>query len=123
MAAIRLLVDEDVQPLLAPTLRPRGYDAQHVVDLDRAGLSDPEQLAFAVKRRRAILTHNIRHFVLLDREYREKGQKHYGILVCDQVPFREPLRRTLRCLWTKGPMPTSAIRSSGSRTSMVGQPW
>jgi predicted nuclease of predicted toxin-antitoxin system len=98
MAAIRLLVDEDVRPLLARTLRQRGYDAQHVVDLDRAGSSDPEQLAFAVKQRRAILTHNIRHFVLLDRDYREQGRKHYGILVCDQVPFRELLRRTLRCL-------------------------
>jgi len=98
MAAIRLLVDEDVRPLLARTLRLRGYDAEHVIDLDRAGLSDPEQLAFATKQGRAILTHNIRDFVFLDRDYREKAREHPGILVCDQVPFRELLRRTLRCL-------------------------
>jgi hypothetical protein len=73
MATIRLLLDEDVRPLLAQTLRQRGFDAKHVDELKRSGLSDPEQLAFAVKQRRAILTHNVRHYVLLDREYRAKG--------------------------------------------------
>jgi predicted nuclease of predicted toxin-antitoxin system len=96
--AIRLLLDEDVRPLLAETLRQRGFDARHVDELKRSGLSDSEQLAFAAKQRRALLTHNIRDFVLLDREYRANGQTHYGILVCDQVPFRELLRRTVRCL-------------------------
>jgi hypothetical protein len=33
MAAIRLLLDEDVHLLLAETLRKRGYDARHVVEL------------------------------------------------------------------------------------------
>lgn len=84
--------------MLAQTLRQRGFDARHVDELRRSGLSDPEQLAFAAKQRRAFLTHNIRDFVLLDREYRTRSQTHYGILVCDQVPFRELLRRTLRCL-------------------------
>jgi predicted nuclease of predicted toxin-antitoxin system len=101
MATSRLLIDEDVRPLLAQTLRQRGFDAKHVDELKRSGLSDLEQLAFAAKQRRAILTHNVRHYVLLDREYRAKGQTHYGILVCDQVPFRELLRRTMRCLSRK----------------------
>ncbi len=98
MAAVSLLVDEDVRPLLAETLRRRGFDAHHVVELNRGGLSDPEQLAFAVEQQRAIITHNIRDYVILDREYRMKGTVHFGILVCDQAPFREVLRRTLRCL-------------------------
>ena len=102
MAAIRLFVDEDVRPLLAETLRQRGFDARHVLELKRGGLGDAEQLAFAAKQRRALLTHNVRDYVRLDREYRGKGQLHWGILVCDQVPFRELLRRTLRCLARKG---------------------
>jgi predicted nuclease of predicted toxin-antitoxin system len=101
MAAIRLLIDEDVRQLLAETLRQRGFDARHVDELNRSGLSDSEQLAFAVKQRRAILTHNIRDYVLLDREYGAKSPPHHGILVCDQVPFRELLRRTMRCLARK----------------------
>lgn len=96
--AIGLLLDEDVRPLLAETLRQRGFDARHVAELKRSGFSDAEQLDFAVKQRRALLTHNIRDFLLLDREYRRRKGTHYGILVSDQVPFRELLRRTLRCL-------------------------
>jgi len=101
MAVIRLLIDEDVRPLLAETLRQRGFEAQHVSELQRGGLSDAEQLAFAVDQRRAIFTHNIRDFVLLDREYRAKRRAHHGILVSDQLPFRELLRRTMRCLSRK----------------------
>ncbi len=51
-----------------------------------------------LRGQRAIVTHNIRHYVLLDGACRAQGQTHYGILVCDQVPFRELLRRTMRCL-------------------------
>lgn len=98
MAAIRLLIDEDVRLLLAEILRQRGYDARHVLERDRGGRSDPDQLAFAVTQRRAMLTHNIRDYVLLDRNYQATGKAHHGILVCDQVPFRELLRRTVRCL-------------------------
>lgn len=76
----------------------RGFDARHVVELKRSGLGDAEQLAFAVQQRRVVLTHNVRDYVLLDRDYRARGRSHHGILLCDQVPFRELLRRTVRCL-------------------------
>jgi hypothetical protein len=98
IVAIRLLLDEDVRPLPAETLRQRGFDARHVAELKRTGFNDAEQLDLGPKQRRALLTHNIRDFVLLDREYRRREETHYGILVSDQVPFRELLRRTLRCL-------------------------
>jgi hypothetical protein len=62
------------------------------------GRSDAEQLEYATAERRAILTHNIRDFVILDRDWRSKGRPHYGIIASDQIPFRELLRRTLRCL-------------------------
>jgi hypothetical protein len=48
-------------------------------------------------------THNIRDYVLLDREYRARGKVHLGIVVSDQVPFRELLRRSLRWLGRKPP--------------------
>jgi predicted nuclease of predicted toxin-antitoxin system len=98
MASITLFLDEDVRPLLAEILRQRGYDATHVLEVNRAGKSDLEQLAYAVSQGRAVLTHNIRDYLLLDRQYRDQGKEHYGIIVSDQVPLRELLRRTLRCL-------------------------
>ena len=125
MAAIRLLIDEDVRPLLAQTLRQRGFDVQHVLELRREGLSDREQLAHAVEHERTLLTHNIRDFVLLDREYQERGDAHAGIVVSAQVPFRELLRRTLRCPSgaSRASMPRQPeIASSGSMTTSSPRP-
>lgn len=99
MARMALLLDEDVRVLLADILRQRGYDALHVLEVDdRGGKSDPEQLDFAIRQGRSILTHNIRDFLVLDDSYRTRQIEHSGILVSDQVPLRELLRRTLRCL-------------------------
>jgi predicted nuclease of predicted toxin-antitoxin system len=82
--------------MLGEVLRQRGYDVIHVLEVDRGGKNDPEQLDYAVSQGRAILTHNIRDYLALDRAYRAAGKDHYGIIVSDQVPLRELLRRTLR---------------------------
>ena len=92
MAKIALLLDEDVRPMLGEILRQRGYDAIHVLDAGRAGKSDAEQLAYAVSQQRTILTHNIRHFRLLNERYHEEGWQHFGILLSAQE------RRALRFL-------------------------
>jgi len=98
MTQITLLLDEDVRPLLAEILRQRGCDAVHVLEVSRGGKSDPEQLAYAVSQGRVMLTHNIRDYLLLDRKYQTQRKEHHGVIVSDQVPLRELLRRTLRCL-------------------------
>ncbi len=96
--AVRLLLDEDVRPVLAEILRDRGYDVHHVLELGHAAKTDDEQLGFAVTVERAILTHNIRDFLLLDRAYRSDDRAHWGIVVSDQVPLAELLGRVLRFL-------------------------
>jgi predicted nuclease of predicted toxin-antitoxin system len=93
-----LLLDEDVRPLLAEVLRGRGFDAIHVLEVGRAGKSDSDQLEYAVAESRTVFTHNIRDFLLLDRDLRAKRRSHHGIIASDQIQFRELLRRTLRCL-------------------------
>jgi predicted nuclease of predicted toxin-antitoxin system len=98
MARIRLLLDEDVRPALAEILRQRGYDAVHVLDLERTGKTDAEQLEYAIGQQRAILTHNIKDFTRLDRQHRDNGQEHFGIILSDQVPLSGLLRRSLRIL-------------------------
>ncbi len=95
----RLYLDEDVRILLAEVLRQRGYDAVHTVEVKRHGKSDPEQLAYAVKNQRAILTHNIKDYILLAKKYSHQGLKHNGIVVSDQVGFEELLKRVLKFLY------------------------
>lgn len=98
MASLPLILDEDVRPLLAEVLRERGYDAIHVFDVDRGGMTDAQQLTFAISRQRAILTHNVKDFVLLDQAYRKMSKEHFGIILSKQIPFGELLRRTLKFL-------------------------
>lgn len=101
MSDISLYLDEDVRVLLAEVLRNRGYNASHVLEVGRTGKSDHEQLTYAARHKMAILTHNIRDYAILSKAYAEKGGKHSGIIVSEQVPFRELLRRTLRFLSSK----------------------
>ncbi len=63
--------------------------------LSKQGEGDRAQLEFATAQDRILLTHNIRDFLLLDRSFRAEKKTHSGILLSDQLPFRELLRRTL----------------------------
>ena len=98
MAHVALLLDEDVRVILGEILRQRGHDVIHVLEVGRAGKSDPEQLTYAASEGRAILTHNIRDYILLDKQYREQGNEHAGIIVSDQIPLKPLVQRTLRFL-------------------------
>lgn len=60
--------------------------------------SDRGQLEWAVGQGRAILTHNVRHFVSLAKDYADARRAHCGIIVSDQIPLKELLRRVLRLL-------------------------
>ncbi len=98
MPEISLYLDEDVRVLLAEILRNRGYNAYHVLEVERTGKSDSEQLAYAARNRMAILTHNIKDYVILSRNYAEQGKTHFGIIVSNQIPFNKLLKQTLKFL-------------------------
>jgi len=100
MKPIRLYIDEDVWGGLAAALRERNYDAVSVHEAGRTGLPDEEQLAFAIREERAILTYNKRDFIPLAREYFYTGQTHWGIVVSRQLAPGELLRRVLNLLKT-----------------------
>ncbi len=95
---IKLYLDEDVDPLLARVLRERGQDCLSTREARNRGISDADQLDFAAKHGRAILTFNIRDFVKLAQGRVTSGQGHEGIIVSDHLPFRDLLRRTLSML-------------------------
>jgi predicted nuclease of predicted toxin-antitoxin system len=96
----RLLLDENVQLDLAVALRNRGFDVLHVQEVDRKGRSDPEQLLLAVQQERCILTFNIKDFVPLHNSCVTSNQEHWGIILSEERPIGELLRRTLFLLTT-----------------------
>jgi len=93
--AIKLYLDEDVDPLLAHVLRERRIDCLSTKDARNLGHSDAQQLAFATSQGRAILTFNVKDFVRLAKDSAAPGGHHAGIIVSDHLPFRELLRRVL----------------------------
>jgi len=76
MSRIKILIDEDVWIGLVEALRQAGYDAVSVSELGRKGLSDEEQLAYAVSEGRAIITHNIQDFAPLAEIYFQQHRPH-----------------------------------------------
>ena len=68
--------------------------------MDHAALTDSEQLAYAASEGRAILTHNSKDFAPLFEQYWWDGREHHGVVVSEQLPVGELLRRMLRLLDT-----------------------
>lgn len=95
MEKIKLYIDEDLTDRLAIALRGRGYDAISAHEVDMRGVTDKEQLEYASKRNRVILTRNVGHFIALQRKYYKKGLQHEGILVTDYLPLKEMIRRLM----------------------------
>ena len=98
MASLHIYTDEDVNPLLAEVLRERGYAATTVRECGKLGASDKEHLQYAADRRYTILTHNIRDFCELARNFAKEKIDHHGIIVAPQWEFSKLLQATLRLL-------------------------
>lgn len=84
---IRLYTDEMIPPELARSLRRRGYDAESCEEAGRANqrIPDEDQLAYATRAGRAILTFNTTDFCPLDAEWKAHGRMHRGIVVAPQI--------------------------------------
>jgi len=67
-------------------------------DAGQLGNTDTEQLAFATRGRKALVTHNRRHFESLARVYLAEGRPHFGIILATRHPPSEMARRLLRIL-------------------------
>ena len=97
-ADIKLLIDEDTHLALADALRKRGYDAIHVREVERLGLTDQEQLEYAIQEWRCLLTFNVGEFVVWHGQYVTAEREHYGIIVSARKPIGRLLREMLAFL-------------------------
>jgi len=83
---IRLYIDENLSDRIAVALRSKGFDAISAHEVNMRGKTDKEQLEYAVKYDRIILTRTVKHFIILQKEYHKDGLSHHGILVTDTFP-------------------------------------
>jgi hypothetical protein len=95
---IRLFLDEDVHESVAPALRRHGHDVLTVREAERGGLSDAEQLAYAVAESRTLFSFNAADYIALHLAYLAQGQEHAGIVIAKQMPIGETVRRLILLL-------------------------
>ena len=98
MTGPRLFLDEDIRPLLAVSHRERRFDAVSCEEEVRYGAEDADQLTWATRESRVLVTYNIRDYVPMARTWAAEGRSHAGILVSGQLAFGELLRRIIRFL-------------------------
>lgn len=95
---IRLFLDEDVWPGLAAILREHSFDVVHACEVQRGGMPDADQLAYAAEIGCIILTHNAKDFAPLAAEYYFGRRSHAGIILSPQLQRGELVRRMLSLL-------------------------
>ncbi len=78
-----LYIDEDIEDDVSTLLRRHGHDVltAREAGLAEMKLSDADQLSFASRVERAIVTHNRWDFVQL---HNQVEGKHFGIIVCSR---------------------------------------
>ncbi|MDF0677314.1 MAG: DUF5615 family PIN-like protein [Nitrospira sp.] len=93
---MKLYLDEHIPRALEALLTEHGIDCLSSHAAGMLGVSDNEQLAFASREHRAILTFDRKDFVKLAALWQETGRTHAGILLSKEVPLPELLRRLRR---------------------------
>ncbi len=96
---IRLYADESVNVAIVEGLKRRGIKIWSARDAGKLGLSDDEQLEYAIKERATIFTHDDDFLSLVI----ESGGEHYGIVYVHQqhLSIGECIRRLKRKIFKK----------------------
>lgn len=83
-----LLLDEMFSGAIAEHLRAKSHDVLAVVaDPALIALPDEQILAHAASTGRALVTANIKDFILLDARYRAASQAHAGLILVSSKTF------------------------------------
>jgi len=83
---------------VANALRIRGFDVISAHEVGNKGISDHQQLEYAISQERSMATLNIVDFVKIHKEYMVSGKKHYGIILSEQLPIGEVINKFLELL-------------------------
>jgi hypothetical protein len=95
MSTPRFFTDEDVYGAVATVLQKATFDAVSTSDTGRLGASDESPLEWAAGGRWTLVTFNVPHFAALHDQWIRDGKHHAGIIVSNQLPIGELLRRLL----------------------------
>lgn len=78
---MRLYLDENLSPHIADILRADGIDAISAFEAGNSRLDDHAQLRYAIAERRALVTTDVKDFLMLAREAVAANVDHEGIIL------------------------------------------
>jgi predicted nuclease of predicted toxin-antitoxin system len=78
---LKLYLDEDLSPRVVALLRDRGLDVTGAHEVGQAGCSDLEQLRYAAREGRCLITRNVTDFLELIRSLIDRQESHAGIIL------------------------------------------
>lgn len=105
---MKLYLDEDLSPVIARILRKRGVDVQSAHEVGMIGASDDEQLDYAAREGRAVVTRNARDFRRVAHQRIREQRPHAGVIVCSPRIRGSEVHRIAKALealarqWPKG---------------------
>jgi hypothetical protein len=78
---MKFYLDEDLSPRIAETIRKLGSDGISAHEAEMIGASDEEQLDFAAREGRCLVTFNRNDFIVLTRLYLDSNRPHSGVII------------------------------------------
>jgi len=84
---MKFYLDEDLSPKVADILRKKGVDVLSTHEIGAVEASDLQQLEFAGKEKRCLVTRNRDDFIKLTLRFFNDRKPHYGILI---IPYTIP---------------------------------
>lgn len=79
---MKFYLDQDLPSNIAVELRRRRVDVETTAQAGNTHASDREQLAYATRTGRCLVTRNARHFLALAEEAIRRQTAHPGIVLC-----------------------------------------
>ena len=81
---MKYYLDEDLSPKICQILRKTGMDALSAHEAGLLEATDRQQLEFAVKEKRCLVTRNRNDFIRLTLQFFSDHRAHFGVLI---VPY------------------------------------